>query len=90
MKIVINKCYGGFGLSEAAYQELGIPWDGYGYELNEDRANPALVAVVEKLGYAASGGCAKLAVIEIPDGVDWEIDEYDGFESVHEKHRSWN
>lgn len=28
MKIVINRCYGGFGLSEAAYDKLGIGWDG--------------------------------------------------------------
>ena len=32
MKIIINKCYGGFGLSEAAYErliELGIPVQAY-------------------------------------------------------------
>ncbi|CAK0757599.1 hypothetical protein CCP1ISM_7520003 [Azospirillaceae bacterium] len=30
-----------------------------------------------------------MEVIEIPDGVDWTIDDYDGVESIHEKHRSW-
>ena len=30
-----------------------------------------------------------LKVVEIPDGVDWEIEEYDGEEWVSEKHRVW-
>lgn len=89
MKIVINQCYGGFGLSEAAYKELGIPWDGYGYEMSDRRDDPRLVAVIEKLGASANGMCAELCVIEISEGVDWELTEYDGIESVHEKHRSW-
>ena len=31
MKIAVNRRYGGFGLSKAVYEELGIEWDGYGY-----------------------------------------------------------
>ena len=31
MKVVINKCFGGFGLSKEAYKFLNIPWDGYGF-----------------------------------------------------------
>jgi len=54
-----------------------------------DRTDPKLIECVEKLGDKANGSCAKLRVIEIPDGIDYEIDEYDGFESVEEKHRSW-
>lgn len=49
-----------------------------------------LVAVVEELGKEANGMCAKLKVVEIPDGMDYVIDEYDGYESVHEQHRSWS
>lgn len=92
MKVVINTCYGGFGLSELAYQKLGIPWDSYGYVFsgpNQDRADPKLVAVVEELGPAASGALAKLQVIEVPDGVSWHIEEYDGREWVAEDHRTW-
>lgn len=55
----------------------------------EDRADPHLVSVVEELGEAANGAHAKLKVVEIPDGVAWEIEDYGGKESVHEKHRSW-
>lgn len=80
-KIVINKCYGGFSLSEAAYKELGLEWTGYGYWSDNDRTNPKLVAVVEKLGDAANGPSAKLKVVEIPE-VNWRIDNYDGKEIV--------
>lgn len=93
MKVVVNRCFGGFSLSEAAYGELGIPWDGgsfgMGFAFKNDRTNPKLIEVVEKLGDAASGNCARLRVVEIPDGIDWEIDDYDGSETVREKHRSW-
>lgn len=37
----------------------------------------------------ASGRLAELEVVEIPDGTDWEIDDYDGVETIHEKHQSW-
>jgi hypothetical protein len=90
MKIVINDDWGGFGLSEEAYKYLGLTWDDYGYEFNHDRTNPKLIECVEKLGdKRASGKYACLKVVEIPDGVDWEINDYDGCETVHEKHRIW-
>lgn len=101
MKIVINKCYGGLSLTKAVFEELGIEWDGYGYLSNDDmgiksenynayRADQRLISAVEKVGVdGSSGSCAKLRIVDIPDGVEWEIDEYDGYESVHEKHRSW-
>ena len=88
MKVVINKCFGGASLSEEAYKFLNIPWDGFGYEFMEDRAGPALVKCVEALGDEASGPFAELKVVEIPDGVEWEIFEYDGLELVAEKHRT--
>jgi hypothetical protein len=28
-------------------------------------------------------------VVEIPDGIEWSIQEYDGLEWVAEKHRTW-
>ena len=102
MKIILNKCYGGFGVSKAVYDELGMEWDGYGYLGNVDfdiksdnyyeyRVNPKLISVVEKLGAKkSSGDMAELKIVELPDDVkDWEIDEYDGIETVHETHRSW-
>lgn len=90
MKVVINICYGGFGLSEAAYKMLGPEWDKYGFVYNRDnRTDPKLVACVEELGDQASGRFAKLTVVEIPDNIEWEIEEYDGQEWISEKHRRW-
>ena len=90
MKVVINSCYGGFGLSDKAldmYKQLSNKYDIYDFEL--DRTDPILIQIVETLGAEANGRFAKLCIIEIPDDVKWEITEYDGNESVEEVHRKW-
>jgi hypothetical protein len=137
MKVVINTCFGGFGLSQRAvmrYAELkgiklyryydqitlevygpgrldegglvhyttqpvkcdkhsvligDIPEGVYFSERDIERNDPLLVQVVEELGPDANGRCAKLSVIEIPDGINYEIDEYDGNEHIAERHRTW-
>ncbi len=101
MKIVINGCYGGFSVSKAVYEELGIPWDGFGYlnnsnfniessDYSEYRTHPDLIAAIEKIGTKeASGDMADLRIVDVPDDIDWFIDDYDGVETVHEAHRSW-
>lgn len=53
------------------------------------RSNKTLVAVVEELGNEASANLAELVVVHVPDGVVFDIDDYDGIETVREKHRSW-
>jgi len=139
MKIVINRCFGGFGLSPIAIKEylklkgkecffykqtkynindgteeysridnpknqmsvhpytkdLGektncFEYNEYYFHVRDiERNDQDLISVVEELGESASGWAANLQVIEIPDDVDWEISDYDGLESVEEKHRSW-
>lgn len=138
MKVVINRCYGGFSLHplvevelfEAGWRELGVPvaeyygkhdrsaedlrrwreWltagaDGRPMTLttfskdekfclalpmgDATRADPRLVEIVERLGEKANGSHAKLRVVEIPDGIEWSINDYDGQESVQEEHREW-
>ena len=140
MKVVINKCYGGFSLSHQAvmryfeikgitvYPEQGKDYwqfwtywtvkpedrieskegkDFYNmpieerrvynkayseqtiYERDIARDDPALVQAVEELGAAACGAHAELSVVEIPDGVEYTIEEYDGKEHIAEKHRTW-
>lgn len=90
MKIAINKCYGVFGLSEEAYKFLGLEWDGCGFKFNNDRTNENLIRCIEELGEKASWECANIKVIEIPDDIEFEIEEYEGIEWVSEKHRTWH
>lgn len=136
MELVINRCFGGFGLSPLAVKEylkrkgsdcfiyednnygtgklyvkveiekasifaiyatkdLGetTTWEEiqkhYFYPKYINRADLDLIEVVKKLGKKANGMCSDLRIVEIPDGTDWEISEYDGLETVEEKHRSW-
>ena len=114
MKIVINKCYGGFGLSQEAvllyakkkgfnlilehdktilltHYYLNEKKDGnYFYERDIQRNDPILIEVVEELGKKAYSYCAELKIVEIPDDVEWIIEEYDGKEWIAEDHRRWS
>lgn len=91
MKIIINTCCGGFGLSKEA---LALFNERSGttirYERDIERNNPILVEIVEQLGESADGGHAELKVVEIPDDVQWQIEEYNGNEWVAETHRKWD
>jgi len=79
MKLVINKEYGGFDLSDEACEMLDC--NRYDYDYN--RTDEKLIAVVEKLGARASTQYSRLVVVEIPDeATDYDIREYDGYESV--------
>lgn len=91
-KVVINGKFGGFGLSTSAemkYKErAGITDPNFWY--NEiPRDCPILVAMVEEGGNINSG-YSNLKIVEIPDDVDWYIEEYDGMEHVAERHRTWS
>lgn len=139
-KVILNKCYGGFDVSEKAYQlyakKKGLKLYKYEYDfdnylskkiklkktesisslgrvyltkdfgekpelLNEDfdkyslylmdehREDATLIEVVEELGEEASGMCGNLVVVEIPDDLDYVIDEYDGIETLHERVQEW-
>ena len=92
MKIAINTCYGGFSLSEEALA-LYKEYAGVLPSLeDEDRSDPLLIRVIEQLGTeraAAKGRGHKLKIIDIPEGVEWEIRDKGGIEIVVEKHRSW-
>lgn len=87
MKIVINTCYGGFALSQKAYVFLGLTWDDYGFAFSDDRTNPKLIQAVETLGKDASGKYSLLKVVDIPDDIEFTIENYDGLEWIAEKHR---
>lgn len=85
MKVVLNKCFGGFGVSKKAAEYMGVEWDGYGYMFDSQdcRTDERLIKCVEELGKEASGALANIEVVEIPDGSFYIIDEYDGFETIY-------
>jgi len=91
MKVVINKCYGGFGLSEKAielYKKLSGEQNVYDFCI--PRTDKHLIEVIEQLGKDANNEYSNLAIVEIPDGIEYEIDDYDGMETIHEHHRTWD
>ncbi len=137
-KVVINVCFGGFGLSHEAIlhyaklkgltvypeegkfkfitywtvppnermQPLPEPWIlnpiedriAYNKKNSEEiicqydipRNDPALVQTIEELGDVANGKYAELKIVEIPDNVEWQIEEYGGTEHVAQKHETWS
>ena len=61
------------------------------YEGDIERNDPDLIRAIEIVGTEeASGKYASLKIVEIPDDVEWQIEEYDGSEWIAEKHRIWN
>ncbi len=46
------------------------------------RSDPVLAQVVEELGAKANGMCAELRIVDLPEGTQYRIDEYDGRETV--------
>ena len=97
MKVAYNACHGGFTLSKAACEELskrkGKPIDYYDYYACDDlsRTDSDLIAVIENLGSEkASGSYSEIRIKEIPDGVEYEITEYDGFEDVVPPRQTWS
>ena len=89
-KIVINRCYGGFGLSteaEELYKKLSGKKEVWDFRLK--REDKFLIEVVEKLGEKASGRFSELKIVKIPDDVEYVIEQYDGIEWIAEKHRTW-
>jgi hypothetical protein len=60
------------------------------YLSNLERNDPFLIQVVEELGDKSWGKYAELNIIEIPDGISYKIEEYDGREWISETHRTWS
>ena len=93
MKVVINDRHSGFGVSEeleAKYKGiLGISNPDFCASWDIPRNCPVLVALVEEMGERANDTYSRLKVVEVPDDIDWYIEEYDGIEHVAEVHRTW-
>lgn len=86
MKVLYNDCYGGFSFSEEFLEELKRRHpekefkDYYHQGLRDD---PDTIALFEEWGSKRSSGhFSKIELDEIPDGVEYDIREYDGQEGV--------
>jgi len=62
---------------------VNIPFD----EIPRD--DTLLIQLVEEMGEKADGDFADLVVVQVPDDVKWEIEDYDGMETVREVSRCW-
>ena len=85
--LVEEKC-GEFGFTYFYKGEISdntLFWEG-----DIERNDEDLVEIVERLGSAADGKFSSLKVVEIPEGVDWQVMEYDGREWIAERHRTWS
>ncbi len=85
MKVLINSCYGGFGYSEEFVEHLItknlVPKTANSYNIPRD--NQEIIEEAIKFGLEkANGWASKLEVVEILDGAQYSINEYDGFESI--------
>ena len=134
MKVAVNRCYGGFGLSNEAVELIAkkkgmnitkVPtaykFDRVWclgdlssflklektfhtssedrkkylsrkispYTFYKDRTDKDLLEVIQELGSTVNDRTSNLEIVEIPDDIEWEISEYDGMESIEEKHRRW-
>lgn len=67
-----------------AYAMVAVPYPGA-----ISRSDPDLIDVIETLGSEANGEYAELKIIEIPDGIDWQVEEYDGNEHIAQVHETW-
>ena len=87
MKVLINNCYGGFGISKKFEDHIKSSTEGQlinKYELSA-RHNQFLVEEAIKFGLDKAGGmCAQLSVVDLPDGCEYKIGEYDGMEWIED------
>ena len=91
-KVLYNDCYGGFTLSKEFIAEYESrvgkkldPYRCYGTGHTTIRVDPVAHAIFEERGSEwCSGPMASIKVREIPTALTnyWEIDEYDGNETV--------
>lgn len=80
MKIVINKCFGGFNLPSPSVTGVTLPQDSEYYFNN--RHDLDLVELVEKMHPHDNHWCSQLGIVVWPDNLPYKIVDYDGDESV--------
>ena len=83
MEILINRCYGGFGVSDfglAKLRENNIMDDVYGYAI---RTNSEFIKLFGRYGDKLFDEDSDVELEILPDDItDYDIQEYDGYETV--------
>ena len=83
MFILLNKCYGKFGLSDEFLDEYPEYKDKGKWNRNSFRTNEELIERVKYFGlHRAGGNDSNLSIVSIPDDVNWAKNEYGGYEYV--------
>jgi hypothetical protein len=93
--VAVNRCYGGFSLSEKAVEmlrtRLGDPKiKSYSFDSCYDgddgycRHHPVLIEVINELGEEADGSFAEIEIVYIEEKYKgfYSISEYDGMEGI--------
>jgi hypothetical protein len=83
MEILVNRCYGGFRISDFGLfklRENNIMDDADGFEI---RTNSKFIKLFERYGDKLFDKCSHVEIEELPDNTtDWDIQEIDGYEIV--------
>ena len=87
--VAVNRCYGGFSLSEKAVEMLctriGDPKiQSYSFDSSYDRHHPILIEVIQELGEEANGHFSEIEIEYIEEIYKdfYSISEYDGMEGI--------
>jgi len=88
IEILLNDSFGGFSIPEKVCERLGVQYDGYGFNFNDDRANPELIELWKnepELFYDEKTKERKNLKIEevlVSEICSVFIDNWDGIESL--------
>ena len=84
MFIVLNKCYGRFGLSDGFLRKYPEYKESRNSDECEFRTDKKFIQRIRDYGiYQACGDHANLSIVSIPDDItDYRLREYDGYEYI--------
>jgi len=74
----------------ALYYSTNPPDPAHQLHFDRNRTDPDLIAVIGELGGRAGGPFSRLKIVEVPDGIVWEIQDHGGTEWVIEIARTWS
>lgn len=92
MRVVINKCWGGFHLADNVLKEYNKRTGKDVGNYNVDRSDPVLIDIIGIIGLdnASGSSCCKLKIVEIPDDTPYDILDYDGVETIVDTRYVWS